>query len=249
LALTLAKAESLVILCGKEITEHPDGAKLIKSLQKLLHQTGHQGKENCGVNLLWGDCNSQGALDCGVLPDRLPGYLDVSDEASRRKVEEIWSAKIPNKPGLDFNLMLEAAHKGKIKAMYVAGSDPVGEYPSKDYVKDALTKLDLLVVQDIFLTETGKLAHVVLPGCSFAEKEGTFTSVERRIQKLNRAFGPLGDSRADWHIFCVLAQAMGYDFEYKIPDEIFEEMTRVSPIHRSMRLSDLGETGKQWQVT
>lgn len=249
LAQTLEKAESLMILCGREITEHPDGAKLVKSLHVLLRQTGHQGKENCGVNLLWGDYNSQGTLDCGVLPDRLPGYLDVSDEASKRKFEEIWSAKIPNKPGLDFNRMLEAAHKGKIKTIYVAGSDPVDEYPSKDYVKDALTKLDLLVVQDIFLTETGKLAHVVLPGCSFAEKEGTFTSVERRIQKLKRAFDPLGDSKVDWYIFCILAQAMGYDFDYTNPDEIFEELTRVSPIHRSLRLSDLGEAGKQWQVT
>jgi NADH-quinone oxidoreductase chain G len=246
LAYTLTKVESIMILCGKQINSHPQNTEIIDFLYDLLRLTGHHGKDGCGVNLLWGDCNSQGALDCGLLPDRFPGYIDVSDEALRKKVEGVWNAKIPDKPGVDFNLMLEAAHQGKIKAMYIEGADPVKEYPEKDYAKDALEKLDFLMVQDIFLTETAKLAHVVLPGASFAEKDGTFTNVERRVQKLVKAFHPLANCKADWYIIWMLAQAMGYDFDYTSPAQIFEELSRVSPIHSNLSWEDLGETGKQW---
>jgi predicted molibdopterin-dependent oxidoreductase YjgC len=247
LAQALKKAESVIILCGKEIARHPQNAELLNKLQNLMPLTGHHGKAGCGVNLLWMDCNSQGALDCGVLPDRLPAYADVADESSRGKVERVWNAGIPHKPGLDFNLMLEAAHQGKIKAMYIVGADPVSEYPNGEYVKDALKKLEFLVVQDILLTETAKLARVVLPGVSFAEKNGTFTNVERRIQRLKRAFDPLGDSKVDCYIICMLAQAMGHDFDYASPAEIFTELIKVSPIHEGMGWEDLGETGKRWK--
>ena len=141
--------------------------------------------------------------------------------------------------------MLEAEHQEKIKTMYIVGSDPMSEYPEADYVRDALAKLDFLVVQDTFLTETTKLAHVVFPGVSFAEKEGTFTSTERRIQKLNKVFDPLAGSKDDWYIVCMLAQVMGHDFDYASPAEIFEELTKVSPIHGKMSWSDLGEIGKK----
>jgi len=249
LARALKKAESIIILCGREIAGHPENAELLNKLQNLMRLTGHQDKADCGVNLLREDCNSQGALDCGVFPDRLPGYAEVADERSRRKVEQIWTERIPEKPGLDFKLMLKAAHQGKIKAMYIVGADPVSEYPDRDYVKEALGKVDFLVVQDIFLTETAKLAHVVFPGASFAEKDGTFTNAERRIQRLKKAFDPLGNSRVDWHIICMLAQVMGYDFDYGSPAEIFEELTRVSPIHKGMGWANLGDTGKRWQRT
>ncbi len=242
---TLKQAESLLILCGREIAVHPEGAGLLNNLKNLLNLTGHQGKENCGVNLLWEDCNSQGALDCGVLPDRLPGYVNVSDDSGRGKLEQIWQAKVPAKPGFDFVRMLEAAKQRKIKAMYIAGADPMSEFPDKAQVREALEELDFLVVQDILLTETAKLAHLVLPGASFAEKTGTFTSVERRIQKLSSAFAPIAGCKADWYILCLVAQAMGYDFNYTSPDEIFDELTKVSPIHARMSWSDLGEVGKQ----
>ncbi|MGB7062143.1 MAG: NADH-quinone oxidoreductase subunit NuoG [Candidatus Zixiibacteriota bacterium] len=245
---TLKKAESIIILCGREMAGHPENAELLNKLQNLTRLTGHHDKANCGVNLLWEDCNSQGALDCGVLPDRLPGYAEVADESSRRKIEQIWNARIPEKPGLDFNLMLKAAHQGKIRAMYIVGADPVSEYPDRDYVKEALGKVDFLVVQDIFLTETAKLAHVVLSGASFAEKEGTYSNVERRIQRLRRAFDPLGNSRADWHIICMLAQVMGYDFDYASPAGIFEELAKVSSIHADMSWDELRGSGEQWEI-
>jgi NADH-quinone oxidoreductase chain G len=244
----MAKAESITVLCGKEVISHPDRAELIGKLRRLMHLTGHEDKDACGLNFLWEGCNSQGASDCGVLPDRLPGYVDVADDTWRGKVERIWQTGIPSKPGLDFNSMLQAVHQGQVKAMYIAGADPVSDYPDKTYAKDALTKLDFLVVQDISLSETAKLAHVVLPGVSFAEKDGTFTNVERRIQKLARAFGPAGDSKADWHIICMLAQLLGHDFDYNSPAQVFEELVKVSPVHARLRWQDLGETGKRWEI-
>ena len=247
-AQALSKSESIMILCGKEIISHPENTEVIYSLYDLLTLTGHQNKDNCGINLLWEDCNSQGALDCGVLPDRLPGYVEVSDESLRKKVEQIWNTQIPERAGLNFNLMLDAIQQGKIKAMYIVGADPLREYPDRDYAYSALKKLDFLAVQDIFLTETTKLAHVVLPGASFAEKDGTFTNVERRVQKLKKPFDPLGDSKADWEIICLLAQAMGYEFDYLTPKQIFEELVRFSPIHRKMSWEDLGELGRQWEI-
>jgi len=248
LANSFAKIESIIILCGKEIISHPQNKEVIDSLYGLFLLTGHWDKENSGINLLWEDCNSQGALDCGVLPDRLPGFVHISDEFKRKKIEEIWKAKLSDKSGLSFNQMLEEIHAGKIKAMYIMGEDPLEKYPDKEYVKSALDKLDFLVVQDISLTETAKLANVVLSGASFAEKDGTFTNVERRVQRLRRAFDPLGNSKADWQIVCLLAQVMGYEFDYLSAKEIFDEMATVSPIYEKMSCEEIGDTGSQWRI-
>jgi NADH-quinone oxidoreductase subunit G len=199
LARKMKDAESLIILCGKEITNHPDAMELIGKLNDLLHLTGHQGKENCGA-------------------------------------------------GFNFKRILEAAHQGKIKAIYIMGADPISDYPDSDYVKEALQKLDFLIVQDISLTETAKLAHVVLPGISLAEKDGTFTNVERRVQRLNKAFDPLANCKPDWDIVCKLTQNMARAFNYTSPIQIFEEIIKVSPLYSKLSWQDLGETGKQWKL-
>jgi predicted molibdopterin-dependent oxidoreductase YjgC len=243
LANSFAKIESIIVLCGKEIISHPQNKEVIDSLYGLFLLTGHLGKKDCGINLLWADCNSQGALDCGVLPDRLPGFVHISDESKRKRIEEVWKAKLPDKPGLDFNQTLKEIHAGKIKAMYIMGENPLEKYPDREYVKSALEKLDFIVVQDIFLTQTAKLANVVLSGASFAEKDGTFTNVERRVQKLKKAFDPLGNSKADWEIVCLLAQAMGYEFDYLSAKEIFDEIVSVSPIYKNMSYEKIGEGG------
>ncbi len=248
LANFFAKIESIIILCGKEIISHPQNKEVIDSLYNLILLTGHWGRKNCGVNLLWEDCNSQGALDCGVLPDRLPGFVYISDESKRNKIEEIWKTQLPDKPGLSFNQMLKEIHAGKIKAMYIMGENPLEKYPDREYVKSALDKLDFLVVQDISLTQTAKLADVVLPSASFAEKDGTFTNVERRVQKLKKAFDPLGNSKADWEIVCLLAQAMGYEFDYLSAKEIFNEIAKVSPIYEHMSYEEIGAVGIQWKL-
>jgi formate dehydrogenase alpha subunit len=248
LANSVAKAESIIILCGKEIISHPQNKEVIDSLYNLILLTGHWGRKHCGINLLWEDCNSQGALDCGVLPDKLPGFVHVSNESERKRIEEIWKIKLPDKPGLSFNQMLKEINEGKIKSMYIMGENPLEKYPDKEYVKSALEKLDFTVVQDIFLTQTAKLADIVLPGASFAEKDGTFTNVERRVQRLKRAFDPLGNSRADWEIVCLLAQAMGYEFDYLSAKEIFNEIAKVSPIYEHMSYEEIGEVGIQWKL-
>jgi len=247
LANSFAQTESIIILCGKEIISHPQNKEVIDSLYGLFLLTGHLGKKDCGINLLWADCNSQGALDCGVLPDRLPGFVHISDESKRKRIEEDWKAKLPDKPGFSFNQMLKEIHAGKIKAMYIMGENPLEKYPDREYVKSALDKLDFIVVQDIFLTQTARLANVVLPGASFAEKEGTFTNVERRVQRLKRAFDPSGNSKADWEIVCLLAQAMGYEFDYLSAKKIFDEIAKVSPIHKNMSYEKIGEGGIQWR--
>jgi formate dehydrogenase alpha subunit len=248
LANSFARAESAIILCGKEIISHPQNRGVIDSLYNLILLTGHWGKEGCGINLLWEDCNSQGVLDCGLLPDRLPGFVHISDESKRKRIEEIWKAKLPDKPGLNFNQILKRIQENKIKALYIMGENPLVKYPDKDYVESALKKIDLLVVQDIFMTETAGLADVVLPAASFAEKNGSFTSVERRVQRLNRALDPPGDSKADWEIVCLLAQAMGYEFDYPSAKEIFDEIVSVSPIYEKMSYEKIGDTGTPWRI-
>jgi predicted molibdopterin-dependent oxidoreductase YjgC len=228
LANTLTRADSFVVLCGKELVTHPKNDQIMNSLFDIMHLIGHQNKEGSGINLLWGSCNSQGALDCGVLPDRLPGYVKVTE-----------------KPGLNFNQMLEAINQGMIKSMYIMQSDPLKEYPDQEYVRSTLGKLSLLVVQDIIPTETTEIADVVLPGASYAEKDGTFTNVEGRVQKLNKAFDPLADSKADGQIICLLAKAMGHEFKYNSPKDIFRELTGVSPIYSGMDWETLGLSRKQ----
>jgi NADH-quinone oxidoreductase chain G len=248
LANSFARAESIIVLCGGEIISHHQNKEVIESLNSLILLTGHWGKEGCGINLLWEDCNSQGALDCGLLPDKLPGFVHISDESKRKKIEEVWKAELPHKAGLDFNQILKEIHEDKIKTLYIMGADPLAKYPDKDYVESALKKVDFLVVQDIFMTETARLADVVLSGASFAEKSGTFTNVERRVQELKRAFDSRGNSKPDWKIVSLLAQALGYEFDYLSAKEIFDEIVSVSPIYRDMSYKEIGETGVQWKL-
>jgi NADH-quinone oxidoreductase chain G len=207
LAKTLSQADSLIILSGKEIIQHHQNKDVIDSILNLLSLLGKIEKKASGFNLLWESCNSQGALDMGILSDRLPGFSDIKE----------------NK-GLNFVQVLDAINQGKIKAMYIMGSDPVRYFPDRSYVESTLKKLDFLVVQDIFLTETAKIADAILPGATFAEKKGTFTSGERRIQKLRRAFKPLDDSRADWEIVSQLASWMDHELEYSTSTDITKEI-------------------------
>jgi len=231
LANDLNRKDSTIILCGTEIIDHPQNIEIIDLLFDLLRLIGQSNNNNSGINLLWENCNSQGALDCGVLPDRLPGYVSVSE-----------------KPGMNFNQMLETISQGKVKGMYIAGVDPLIEYPDRNFARSSIEKLNFLVVQDIFLNETAKLADAVLPGVSFAEKEGTFTNVERRVQRLKKAFDPLADSKADWQIFCILAKTMGQEFVYACPRQIFEELVSASPLYAKLNWESLGETGMRWEA-
>jgi NADH-quinone oxidoreductase chain G len=231
LARNLSQSGSLIILSGREITKHHQSKDVIDSVLNILSLAGKIGKRGCGFNLLWEACNSQGALDMGILPDKLPGLSDVQE----------------NK-GLNFARMLDALNQGEIKAMYIMGSDPVRYFPDRGYMESALNKLDFLVVQDIFLTDTAKMADVVLPGASFAEKDGTFTSSERRIQRLKRAFEPLEDSRADWEIISELASWMDHDFGYLSAGDVTKEVLKTYSSTGLIDETVLKDKGCRWEL-
>lgn len=241
-----ASSENLIILSDRWINQSPLAEGLIKSLNNLLLLIGKWGEKHSGFNLLRDKNNSQGALDMGILPDRLPGFIPIEDEVGRERLEKIWKAQIPKEKGLDFTEILLAVNAQKIKGLYIMGEDPVENFPDRDYVESTLNKLDFLVVQDIFLSETAKAADVVLPGVSFAEKDGTFTNVERRVQKLDRALIPLHQSKPDWQIICELSSLMGFKQDYASTFQITEEIAQVSPIYGGIKADRLDNCGLQW---
>jgi predicted molibdopterin-dependent oxidoreductase YjgC len=182
----------------------------------------------------------------GGLPNVLPGYQSYRDEGVRRKFEQAWGRPLPTGDGLTVVEMMEAASRGRVRGMYIMGENPMLSDPDLGHVEEALRSLEFLAVQDIFLTETARLAHVVLPAAAFAEKEGTFTNTERRVQLLRRAVPPPGEALADWEIICRLAERMGYPMAYAGPGEIMDEITRLVPSYGGMGYAYLGEGGKQW---
>ncbi len=241
-----AKTEKAIIFFSMGITQHTTGTDNVLSVANLAMLTGHVGKENCGVNPLRGQNNVQGACDLGALPNVLPGYQSVSDEKLRDKFSRKWNCEVPSKPGLTVVEMINSAHSGQVKAMYIMGENPMVSDPDITHVKEALRELEFLIVQDIFLTETAELADVVLPGASFAEKDGSFTNTERRIQRVRKAIEPVGESKPDWEIICLLSQKMGYEMDYSSPEKIMEEIADVTPIYGGITHSRLNKNGIQW---
>jgi formate dehydrogenase major subunit/formate dehydrogenase alpha subunit len=208
--------------------------------------TGNVGKPGSGVNPLRGQNNVQGACDVGALPNLYPGYQPVNDEAIRDKFQTAWGAALPAKPGLTVVEMVNAAAEGKLRALYVMGENPVLSDPDSNHVEEALKKLDLLVVQDIFLTETARLAHVVLPAAGFAEKDGTFTNTERRVQRVRKGLEPPGQARSDWEILCDLARRMGRPMQYPDASAIMDEIARLTPSYGGITYDRLERGGLQW---
>ncbi|KPK97982.1 MAG: hypothetical protein AMJ90_10110 [candidate division Zixibacteria bacterium SM23_73_2] len=241
----LSEADSIVFLLGRDILINSQKAEGVFSALNNLNLILRKGS----INLLWERNNSCGAQDMGVLPDRLPGLLPLTDSEARKKFEALWKRELPEKPGLDFRGMLEAVNKGDIKGMYVIGSDPVREFPDGNYILSSLKKLDFLVVQDIFLTETAKLADVVLPGCSFAEKDGTFTNCERRVQKLKKGFEPIGDSKEDWRIICELASYLGTEFDYHSAKDITSEIAEAISYYSGCNFDQIDAKGNKLDLS
>jgi formate dehydrogenase alpha subunit len=241
-----AKAASVVYAMG--ITQHIVGTDNVKSLANLSMLCGNVGIEGGGVNPLRGQNNVQGACDMGGLPNVFSGYQPVTDDKARAKMETAWGVKkLPDWVGLTMTAMVPVIPEGKIKALYIIGENPVMSDPDSDHLIKALQKLDLLVVQDIFLTETARLADVVLPATTFAEKEGTFTNTERRVARVRQAMAPVGDSRPDWQIIAELSRRLGYPMDYAGPEEIFEEIRLVTPSYAGITYARLDtEGGLQW---
>ncbi|MEE8204807.1 MAG: formate dehydrogenase subunit alpha, partial [Dehalococcoidales bacterium] len=235
------------IIYGLGITQHSHGTDNVLAIANLAMLTGNIGKPGSGVNPLRGQNNVQGACDMGALPNVYPGYQSVADPAIREKFEAAWGSTLPSTPGLTTTEIFEAAYQGRIKAFYLIGENPVLSEPDIGRVREAIKKLDFFVAQDIFLSETAELADVVLPAAAFAEKDGTFTNTERRVQRVRKAIPPLGDSRPDWLITCQIAQRMGgkgFDFEH--PSQILDEIARLTPSYGGISFERLEAGGLQW---
>ncbi len=235
------------ILYSLGITEHTHGTENVFALGNLALLTGNMGKPSSGVNPIRGQNNVQGACDMGCLPDVFPGYQKVEDPETITHFEDAWGVELTNSTGLKFPEMLESAKNGDIKAMYIVGENPVTSEPDTDNIKNSLQNLEFLVVQDIFLSETAQMADVVLPGCSFAEKDGTFANSERRIQRVRSAINPIGESKPDWLITCEIAQRFGAEgFEYNNASEIYKEIAEIAPIFSGINYQRIDKEGIQW---
>ena len=243
-----ATAERAQIFYTLGITEHIYGTDNVMSMANLALLTGNLGKESSGVNPLRGQNNVQGACDMGALPNVYPGYQSITNPVAQAKFEEAWGVSLDSKLGFLIPDMFEAAHSKKLRALYVMGEDPVLTDADANHVRKGLEALDFLVVQDIFMSETAKLADVVFPGASFAEKDGTFTNTERRVQMVNEAIKPIGNAKADWQIISELATRMGYPFPYESPEEIMLEIASLTPQYGGVNFGRLGTQGLQWPV-
>jgi formate dehydrogenase alpha subunit len=241
-----AQSPNSSILYAMGITQHVSGTNNVLALANLSMVAGQIGKPFSGVNPLRGQNNVQGACDMGGLPNVYPGYQRVDDEKVRRKFEEAWGVPLSPKPGLTLMEMMQGVADGKIKALFILGENPLLSDPNASKVKEELKHLDLLVVEDIFLSETAELAHVVLPGVSFVEKDGTFTNSERRVQRVRQAIDPVGNSRPDWQIISDLSSRLGYPMKYNSPAEIMEEAASLTPSYGGIRYNRLEGLGLQW---
>ncbi|MFW6150237.1 MAG: formate dehydrogenase subunit alpha [Chloroflexota bacterium] len=246
-ARTYATARPATTLYAMGITQHSHGTDNVMAVANLAMLTGNVGKPSTGVNPLRGQNNVQGACDLGALPNVYSGYQAVTNPAIREKFEEAWGTSLPSDPGLTVTEMFASALQGKVRAMYLVGENPALSDPDLTHVREALARLDFLVVQDIFLSETAEFAHVVLPAASFAEKDGTFTNTERRVQRVRKAIEPIGDSRPDWWITSQIARRMGgHGFGYSDPFDIQEEIRSLTPSYGGISYQRLEDTGLQW---
>ncbi len=229
------------------ITQHTHGTDNVIAVANLAMLTGNIGKPGSGVNPLRGQNNVQGACDVGALPNVYPGYQSVNNEDIKEKFESAWGARLNPTPGKTLTEIMPLAHEGRIKAMYLMGENPSLSDPDASHVREAMRRLEFFVVQDIFLSETARLADVVLPAASFAEKDGTFTNTERRVQRVRKAIEPVGESKPDWWIICQIARRMGASgFDFKNPSQIMEEIASVTPSYGGINYERLETEGLQW---
>ena len=234
------------IIYAMGITQHTTGVDNVMSCANLAMLTGNVGKESTGVNPLRGQNNVQGACDMGTLPNVFPGYQAVTNDELRQKFEKAWGVKLPSQPGVTVTGAISKMIAGEIKALYIMGENPMISDPDMSHTEKALKNLGFLVVQDIFLTETARLADVVLPGVSFAEKDGTFTSTERKVQRVRKAIEPVGSSRPDWKIITELSSHLGYKMDYPSPREVMDEIAKLTPSYGGISYERLERGGLCW---
>jgi formate dehydrogenase alpha subunit len=246
-----AQSKPAAILYAMGITQHTTGTDNVKSCANLAMLTGNMGIAGGGVNPLRGQNNVQGACDLGGLPNVYPGYQIVTLPPIVQKFEEAWGVDgLSDQLGMTVTEIVEAAGEGRVRALYVMGENPMISDPDINHARHCLENTEFLVVQDIFMTETAALADVVLPATSFAEKDGTFTGTDRRVQRVRKAIEPVGSSRADWEIICELAQQMGASgFDFASPSDVMDEIASVTPIYGGVTYERLEQEGSlQWPV-
>jgi formate dehydrogenase major subunit len=241
-----ATAPNAAIYYGLGVSEHSQGSTAVMGIANLAMVTGNLGREGVGVNPLRGQNNVQGACDMGSFPHELPGYRHVSDASVRALFENEWNVQLLNEPGLRIPNMFDAAISGHFKGLYVQGEDLAQSDPNTQHVEHALKSLECLVVQDLFLNETARFAHVFLPGSSFLEKNGTYTNAERRISMVRKAIEPLAGME-DWEVTMALSNALGYPMNYSHPSEIMDEIARLTPTFTGVSYEKLERLGSiQW---
>jgi formate dehydrogenase major subunit len=243
-----ATGGNAAIYYGLGVTEHSQGSTTVMAMANLAMATGNIGKLGAGVNPLRGQNNVQGACDMGSFPHEYTGYRHVSDDATREMFETIWGVPLSAEPGLRIPNMLDEAVEGRFKALYIQGEDIAQSDPDTKHVTAGLRAMECVVIQDLFLNETAKYAHVFLPGSSFLEKDGTFTNAERRINRVRRVMAPLG-GLADWEVTVALSNALGFPMHYKDPGEIMDEIARLTPSFAGVSYAKLDAMGSlQWPV-
>lgn len=241
-----ATGGNAAIYYGLGVTEHSQGSTMVMGIANLAMATGNIGRPGVGVNPLRGQNNVQGSCDMGSFPHELPGYRHVSDVETRRSFEAVWGVPLSDEPGLRIPNMFDAAIAGSFKALYVQGEDIAQSDPDTQHVTHALESLECLVVQDIFLNETAKFAHIFLPGSSFLEKDGTFTNSERRISRIRKVMRPLA-IYADWEVTQMLSNALGYPMHYTHPSEIMDEIAQLTPTFQGVSYDKIDKLGSiQW---
>ena len=243
-----ATADKAMIVYCMGITQHTTGTDNVKSCANLAMLTGHIGRPCTGVNPLRGQNNVQGACDMGALPNVFSGYQPVADAVVRKKFEDAWGVQgLDDKVGLTITDMMTAARKGDIKALYIMGENPMVSDPDTSHIEHALSNLEFLVVQDIFISETASRADVVLPAASFAEKEGTYSNTERRVQLSKKAIPSPGLARPDWEIICEVSTLAGYPMHYRSPADIMKEINALTPSYAGITYERLEKChGLQW---
>jgi formate dehydrogenase major subunit len=241
-----AKGPNSAIYYGLGVTEHSQGSTMVIGMANLAMATGNMGREGVGVSPLRGQNNVQGSCDMGSFPHELPGYRHLSDAATRELFEKDWGVPLDPEPGLRIPNMFDAALDGSFRGMYIQGEDFVQSDPNTQHIESAMRSMECVVVQDLFLNETAKFAHVFLPGSTFLEKDGTFTNAERRIQLVRKVMPPVA-GMADWEITMAFSNALGYAMNYRHPSEIMDEIARLTPTFQGVSFEKLDRLGSiQW---
>jgi predicted molibdopterin-dependent oxidoreductase YjgC len=246
---TLATAPSVAFVYSDDLTADANGARKVETIANLAMLTGRLGQPQSGIYPLYRHINSQGALDMGMSPSCYPGHVSVSDLQSNDPFSNVWSGQLPDSPGLSYRETIQSAHQQKVKGLFLMGENPIATEPEREKIQEALKQVEFLVVQDMFLTQSGQLADVVLPSTGFTEQEGTLTNTERRIQKLRPALTSPDGPRPDWRILADLLNRLDPGTSYTDAQSVYQEIITVVPFYEKLTYERLDEGGLQWPYT